>query len=270
MKILQVFSLISTLLATSEVPDLNIPNQIHLHSQDLHISNQIHSLRPLSGSCSHDIPGLSCSSWRLAVETNNIIGWTTVPEECENYVGNYMLGQHYRNDSKVVADVALAHAKSMNLTGDGKDIWVFDVDETTLSNVPYYASNGFGTTPYNSTLFNEWVKEGKAPALPESLKLYKNLLSLGIKVVFLTGRREHTRNSTATNLKEAGYHTWEKLILKNSTYYSEVEYKSNERKQLEENGYRIIGNMGDQWSDLLGTNAGIRTFKLPDPMYYVS
>lgn len=49
-----------------------------------------------------------------------------------------------------------------------------------------------------------------------------------------------------------------------------VVYKSSERKNLEESGYRIIGNIGDQWSDLLGTNVGNRTFKLPDPMYYIS
>ncbi|OMP12789.1 Acid phosphatase (Class B) [Corchorus olitorius] len=56
--------------------------------------------------------------------------------------------------------------------------------------------------------------EGKAPALPESLKLYSKLLSLGIKVVFLTGRPEDQRSATATNLKKVGYRTWEKLILK--------------------------------------------------------
>ncbi|KAH7565338.1 hypothetical protein JRO89_XS09G0190300 [Xanthoceras sorbifolium] len=272
MKILQLFSYISTLLATSQVPDLHIPNQIHLHLPDLHIPNQIHFLRPLSGAGLQDIPGLSCSSWRLAVETNNIIGWETVPEECANYVGHYMLGQQYRDDSKVVADQALLHTNSINLAGDGKEIWVFDVDETTLSNLPYYATHGFGTTPYNSTAFNEWVEEGKAPALPESLALYKNLLSLGIKIVFLTGRLEDQRNATAANLKNVGYHTWEKLILKDSSYSGKtaVAYKSSERKKLEEDGYRIIGNMGDQWSDLLGTNTGNRTFKLPDPMYYIS
>ena len=40
-----------------------------------------------------------------------------------------------------------------------------------------------------------------------------------------------------------------------------VEYKLRERKNLEEAGYRIIGNMGDQWSDLIGTNVGNRIFK---------
>lgn len=47
-------------------------------------------------------------------------------------------------------------------------------------------------------------------------------------------------------------------------------YKSNQRKKVEESGYKIVGNMGDQWSDILGTNTGNRTFKLPDPMYYIA
>lgn len=56
--------------------------------------------------------------------------------------------------------------------------------------------------------------KGEAPALPESLKLYNKLVSLGIKVVFLTGKGEDERNVTVANLKKVGYHTWEKLILR--------------------------------------------------------
>ena len=67
---------------------------------------------------------------------------------------------------------------------------------------------------YNETSFNKWVDLGEAPALPESLKLYKKLLSLGIKIVFITGRPLDQKAVTATNLKLAGYHTWEKLITK--------------------------------------------------------
>lgn len=67
---------------------------------------------------------------------------------------------------------------------------------------------------YNATAFNEWVDLGEAPALPESLKLYNKLLSLGIKIVFITGRPLYQQAVTATNLKLAGYHTWEKLITK--------------------------------------------------------
>ena len=60
---------------------------------------------------------------------------------------------------------------------------------------------------------------------------------------------------------------------RNTTEYSgttAVVYKSAEREKLEKSGYRIIGNVGDQWSDILGTSTGNRTFKLPDPMYYLS
>lgn len=57
-------------------------------------------------------------------------------------------------------------------------------------------------------------------------------------------------------------------------------YKSEIRKQLEgggggsggdigAGGYRIWGNVGDQWSDLQGNCTGNRTFKLPNPMYFV-
>ncbi|TQD92046.1 hypothetical protein C1H46_022371 [Malus baccata] len=128
------------------------------------------------------------------------------------------------------------------------------------------------TKPFNTTAFNEWVLEGTAPALPESLQLYKKLLKLGVKVVFMTGREEYQRRVTTTNLKNAGYRTWEKLVLKGSAYSGKTsyEYKSAEREKLEKSGFRIIGNMGDQWSDILGISAGNRTFKLPDPIYYVS
>lgn len=68
--------------------------------------------------------------------------------------------------------------------------------------------------PYNSTAFDEWVFRGVAPPLPESLKLYKKLVSLGIKIVFITGRPLSQLDVTASNLKKAGYLKWDKLITK--------------------------------------------------------
>ena len=73
------------------------------------------------------------------METYNLRNWKLVPESCENYVGHYMLGKQYREDCDAVADIAIAYAKNLTLAGDGKEIWVFDIDETSLSNAPYYA-----------------------------------------------------------------------------------------------------------------------------------
>ncbi|KAI3899902.1 hypothetical protein MKW92_040469 [Papaver armeniacum] len=235
-------------------------------------SKTIHLLRPKSGSGGELLQGISCNSWRLAVETYNFRNWKTVPIECGDYVGHYLLGQYYRQDSRFVTLEAAKYGESLDHTGDGKDIWVFDIDETTLSNVPYYAKHGFGVQPYNDTAFNAWVDTGKAPALPESLALYNRLLSLSFKVVFLTGRAEMRREITRKNLRAAGYRNWEKLLLRqpSDAHKSAVVFKSEQRAKLAQQGYRILGNIGDQWSDILGTDIGSRTFKLPDPVYYIS
>ncbi|KAK4790329.1 hypothetical protein SAY86_017633 [Trapa natans] len=241
------------------------------------IPDHIHPLRPQLGtSAGRRIPGLNCLSWRLAVEADNIQDWTVVPKECENYVGNYMLGLQYRIDSKFVTGSAYLYAKNLTLGKDGKDVWVFDIDDTSLSNLPYYAQpdTAFGAKPYNDTTFTVWEKQAKAPALPATLWLYKRLLRLGFKIVFLTGRSETFRAVTVQNLHKVGYTKWEKLILKSAEEKAEglhaLQYKSRERTNLVKAGYRILGNIGDQWSDVLGDNVGSRTFKLPNPMFYIA
>ncbi|PWA67544.1 acid phosphatase, class B-like protein [Artemisia annua] len=235
--------------------------------------NQIHLLMPHSGSAGLKHPDLDCLSWRLAVEVHNIQNWKQVPGECKTYVEHYMLGEQYRKDFDIVTEEAYKYAKGLNITKDGKDIWVFDIDETSLSNLRFWASDNaaFGTIPLNITLFVKWVEEETAPAIPGALKLYKQLIELGFKIVFMTGLDEAYGEIRSKNMKYVGYTTWEKIIYNKASEGSGVVYKQAKRKELEEVfGYRIRGNVGDQWSDLLGTNPGDRTFKVPNPMYYVA
>lgn len=196
-----------------------------------------------------------------------------MPHQCEDYVGHYMLGKQYRDDCYNVVAAAIQFAKTLKIAKDSKDVWVFDIDETTLSNLPYYARSdvAFGATKFNGTKFDEWTREGKAPAVPGALFLYNTLLSMGIKPVFITGTKEEFRQIRIDNLNKVGYKSWIKLILKgvNDTG-SSVMYKSAKRAELVKAGYRIVGNIGDQWSDVLGEFVGWRTFKLPDPMYYIA
>ncbi|CAN1286222.1 Acid phosphatase 1 [Linum perenne] len=207
---LSLSTTILLLLLTTTSHGYPLPSSIF----PLQLAREIHLLRPRSGISGHHVEGLSCLSWRLGVETNNVIGWKTIPEECEGYVGNYMLGERYHLDSEVVIGEAMRYADGLKLAGDGKDVWVFDVDETTLSNLPYYAKHGFGLELFNATAFNKWVMEGKALVLPESFKLYKKVVAMGIKPVFLTGRTQDQTSVTGINLNNVGYNTWEKLILK--------------------------------------------------------
>lgn len=47
-----------------------------------------------------------------------------------------------------------------------------------------------------------------------------------------------------------------------------IQYKSGTRAYIESKGYKIVADIGDQFSDLLGGFAQ-RTFKMPNPNYYL-
>ncbi|MQM00580.1 hypothetical protein Taro_033315 [Colocasia esculenta] len=97
------------------------------------------------GSCAEEEDlRLRCNSWRVAGEANNLAPWRTVPWECSGYVKAYMTGRAYQFDLELVAREAGAYAGGIYLAEDGRDAWVFDVDETLLSNLPYYADHHYG------------------------------------------------------------------------------------------------------------------------------
>ncbi|KAI3704946.1 hypothetical protein L1987_75176 [Smallanthus sonchifolius] len=214
---------------------------------------------------------MQCTSWRVAVEANNLGPWKTIPHECADYVKDYMLGRSYNVDLEKVSKESENYAKSLELGGDGMDAWVFDIDETLISNLPYYSDHGYGLEVFNNVQFDKWIHEGVAPAIKPSFKLYEEVLRLGYKIILLTGRNEDKRNVTVTNLTHAGYQKWDKLILRgeNDHEKSASVFKSEKRKEITEEGFRIVGNSGDQWSDLAGTTTASRSFKLSNPMYHI-
>lgn len=87
---------------------------------------------------------LQCTSWRFAVESNNLAPWTSIPVACADYVKDYVTGRLYQLDLEQAATEAVVYAKNVELSADGNDVWVFDVDETLLSNLPYYADHSYG------------------------------------------------------------------------------------------------------------------------------
>jgi len=198
--------------------------------------------------------------------------WSVVPSVCVEYVKDYMVGGQYLGDSNMAANESIAYANSLKLSGDGKDVWVFDVDETLLSNLPLYAAYNYGGVEVGEDSFTKWADLAEAPPLPASRRLYAHLLDLGFKIFLLTGRYDYQRNATEKNLVQAGYHSWEALLLREPDEYemSAVIYKSERRLKIEKEGFRIRGNSGDQWSDLSGYSFGHRTFKLPNPMYFIA
>ncbi|KAG6552701.1 hypothetical protein Mapa_005648 [Marchantia paleacea] len=210
-----------------------------------------------------------CASFLLNGELNNIQGWMP-PPECEEYIASYMEDGQYEADVRVALSAARSYFQSI-LPTEGVDAVVFDVDETCLSNLPYYRVHQYGVEKFQKAIFNEYVAQSKQPVMKAALALYQELLLNNWAIIFITGRDEEARSYTSKNLRDAGYESWAELILRQpeEEHDSAVVYKSNRRAALEKKGYRIRASIGDQWSDLEGLSPGMRSFKLPNPMYYI-
>ena len=124
---------------------------------------------------------------------------------------------------------------------------------------------------YDSKAFNAWVETAAAPAIPGTLKLYKEAQRLGVSVFFLTGRPEEQRSVTEQNLRSQGFTNWRQLLLRTPEQkaLSAEEYKSAERATIVAQGYAIVESVGDQWSDLKGKPEAEYSVKYPNPFYFI-
>lgn len=142
---------------------------------------------------------------------------------------------------------------------------IFDVDETVLSNYKYIKELDFG---YRHDLWQSYLKESKAEAIIPVKRIYKWCIENNIKVVFLTGRGIEVYQQTYRNLLLQGFTEIEKLICRSEAELklSATEFKSAQRKNLFDDGYKIIATIGDLRSDLEGDYTGLK-IKLPNYLY---
>jgi predicted secreted acid phosphatase len=144
---------------------------------------------------------------------------------------------------------------------------VFDIDETTLSNLRHIQANDYGYLP---KIWNAWVNEGQATAIFPVQAVYNTAVNGKVEVFFITGRPPSTAAATERNLREVGYETWTRILYKPEDFAESTRaFKIDARRKIAAEGYLIIANIGDQNSDLVGGYAE-KTFKLPNPFYIVN
>jgi HAD superfamily, subfamily IIIB (Acid phosphatase) len=102
------------------------------------------------------------------------------------------------------------------------------------------------------------------------LQLFQQARALQVTVFFITGRPESQRAATERNLVAAGYHGYERLYMvpEGAHFASATDFKAPVRLEIEQAGYTIVANVGDQPSDVQGGHAE-KSFLLPDPFYRV-
>ena len=185
-----------------------------------------------------------------------------------------LAGQTKRAVTELDRVLAEHHATTPEAAQAQKLAIVLDIDETSLSSYCEEKREDYG---FIASMFDAWVVSPEASIpIPGTLELYNHATKAGVVVVFITGRpgkgmRNDQTEGTAANLAAAGFHGWKDLILHDATYPTKdtTEYKSQARQRLVERGYKIVLNMGDQWSDLNGEPRGEVSVKLPNPFYYL-
>jgi len=204
---------------------------------------------------------LSLTLFLFSCATEKPINLSAAREEVKQY---YESGKY---DEEL--NVVIIEAKEKFGKVDFKDntVVIFDIDETALNNYVLAEQMGFG---YVYELNKQWNAELKAPAIPQVKELYEFLLSKGSKIIFLTGRNFYEYEVTHQNLVKEGYTVFDTLITQigDETKMKAKDFKSGKRVWLTQQGYEIVGTVGDQWSDLEGYYHGIQ-IKIPNYLYLI-
>lgn len=161
---------------------------------------------------------------------------------------------------------------------------VFDADDTTLWN--YDMEDRDMHFNFQPSIQTTWISGHLLPAVPGMVDFVTDLDEAGCTIVGVTGRRDSQRADTIGNLVDVGYTSFT-----DANYYTKwnsgatppayfagtpcedgscttIEYKSAVRAHVEDQGFAIVANFGDQFSDLIGGHSDFAV-KLPNPTYYL-
>jgi predicted secreted acid phosphatase len=161
---------------------------------------------------------------------------------------------------------------------------VLDSDDTTL--MTYDMEVGDMHFTFDPAEQDVWVQDQRFPATPSMVSYVNTAAAMGYTIFGLTGRNDNQKTATLGNLTKDGYTAftadnfytkWTGTGASQQPAYitcavagkcTTVEYKALTRKHIEDLGYTITLNVGDQFSDLQGGYAE-RSLKLPNPTYYL-
>jgi predicted secreted acid phosphatase len=212
---------------------------------------------------------------------------TLVEQQIQTYYGGTVdsAGHHHASENsawgkQLAADVAdgknyLTHRLTH---GVHHPAIVLDVDDTSEVTYGWEVDSQFA---FNAASNEAAINADQFPAITPTLKLAKYAAAHGAAVFFLTGRPEHQRAATLTDLvTHDGYPQPTALFMKVDaggtppsylscgTTCTTDQYKSMTRAHIQSLGYDIVLNVGDQQSDLSMGHQD-KAVKVPNPMYFL-
>jgi predicted secreted acid phosphatase len=141
---------------------------------------------------------------------------------------------------------------------------VSDIDETLVDNREQFRLHPVR----NWDLFDQWVNEAKAPVLKPTYEFLTWARQNGFAIFLITGRPESDRKPTIINLVRDNV-SYDALYLRpHHGGPPAEEFKTAVRQDIEKMGFKIVVNIGDQFSDLAG-GSSLDCEKLPNKMYFI-
>jgi hypothetical protein len=209
-------------------------------------------------------------------------------------IGTFGADSNYAKEARGVAAAGTRYLSHVHRSYRTKAI-VLDVDDTSLATWNYEVASNWAFNPATN---GQYVTGQLFPAVPGMVEMATTAEREGYAIFFLTGRGAAQEAATLGNLTadgvgvDAGFPKpttlsdgEDGLFTKPAvTDYPDyltaacagdpngvcttIHYKSATRAHIESLGYDIVGNFGDQYSDLKGGYAD-KTFKLPNPNYFL-
>ncbi|HEY9869228.1 MAG TPA: HAD family acid phosphatase, partial [Candidatus Obscuribacterales bacterium] len=143
---------------------------------------------------------------------------------------------------------------------------VSDIDETLLDNRGQFYRD---RKDWTWAKFKAWQNESRASALEPTRRFLAWARKNGFAIFLVTGRFESQRAATIVNLVKCGI-AYDGLYMRRDQDkdLTAAQVKPPLRKAIEDLGFKIVVNIGDQWSDLVGGHAE-ECIKLPNKLYFV-
>lgn len=194
--------------------------------------------------------------------TESMIWSTPKPEDHRDGLKFSETAEYKKEFDSAIASAKAALEKHI---GEKNVAIVADIDETLLDNREDYVRNPV----WSYHAFEAWIKEAKAPVLKPTADLLAWARQNGFAIFLITGRNENLRGATIENLVHDKI-AYDGLYMRPDASPKEPAQvvKPLLRKQIEDMGFKIVLNIGDQYSDLTGGYSE-NCIKLPNKMYRV-
>ncbi len=127
-----------------------------------------------------------------------------------------------------------------------------DVDETLLDNSPFNARLVKSGTGFEPDLWEAWVRDAKAEAVPGSVAFAQRAAALGVRIYYLTNRNAEVEAFTQKNLAALGFPVdadGGNILSKNER--SEWVWDKASRRRFIAREHRVILLAGDDLNDFV-------------------